>query len=555
MAVEYDPKSNRFQVDYQAPFGGLDSTAYASSIDPHNFAAMDSTYVEDNYIKPLLLANLGTLTPTLGNYMGFIPLQSYSFTNPILGYVITDTTIYTVQVAAGVLSLVSPVTYAPALTGNNGYFHYITIDDIQSGKPSFYWTSYTWNEIWSFDTNTSTASLTTNYCGGGILGLLNNQLMNFGGYSQLDGDTPNRISWSAPGEYGQFKPFDVGSGTGSYSAGFNDLPSTSDILTGFAAIGTVGYLFRTQGITQINPTGNGLVPFQFNHLWASELGIGAPYPYTISQYGALVAFVSDSGLYTIGISGLNQLAPSAQTYIYNLFANNEIEINNLTPLFNLIPQAILIPYMVNSPGIMYVIAFQQLNTAGTVVSWQFIGVDVVGGKTYNLGNQINSDIGFPEVLAQGQFSYINPAILGFTLGASRQFRGLFITSSTDEVGVPTPVSFYTWKLSNSKLGTITFRKEIFKFGFVPTVSKIGILASLIDTSVAGTISFSVDGGVTFNTAFPDLNLGASSANGIIQTLFTDGVQSLERPQLTLKLTNIQVAEVWYQGTLADYPLI
>lgn len=560
MAVQFDPKEQRFQVDYQAPFGGLDSTAYANAIDPHNFQDMDSSYIEDNYIKPLLLGLLGTVTPASGNYLGFVPLQSYSASNPILGYVITDTTVYTVQVNAGpTLSLVSPVTYAPALGGNNGYFHYITINDIQSGLPSFYWTALNWNEIWSFDTVTSLATLTTNYVGGGILGLLNNQLMNFGGFSQLDGAVPNRISWSAPGQYGQFKPYDVGTGTGNYSAGFNDLPSTSDILTGFAAIGTVGYLFRTQGITQINPTGNELVPFQFNHLWASELGVGAPYPYTISQYGAMVAFISDSGIYTIGIGGLNQIATSAQTYIYDLLAISGKLESSTAQLVNTITQAILVPYMLNSPGIMYIIALQQLNVAGTILSWQFIGIDVVGSKTYNLGSQLVADTGQAQSIAQGQFSYLNAKILEQfpqrLSPASRQFRSLFITSTSDETGTPTPLSFYIWQTSTTKQASLIFRKEILKFGYVPTVTKVGFLASLIDTSAVGSISVSLDGGLTFNGAFPDINFTAMIGNGTIRTVFSDGVQSLERPQLAIKLINVQVVEAWYQGTLADYSLI
>jgi len=270
MAIQYNQQNKLFQVDYQSPFGGIDSTAYASAIDPHNFTDMSGIYIEDNVLTPLALRQIITTGNITGNYLGYIPIPRLN--NDIsddvtAGYIVTSTHLYSVtaDVLTGVFTITSVGTYAPSISGGStDYFHYLVLNTADSANIQLFWTALNWSEIWTYD-GTSITQLTA-YVGGGILGLLDNQLLVLGGVSAADGQVPNRISWSAPGEYGQFQPYDVTSGTGNYAAGFNDLPSTSDVLTGFAAIGTVGYLFRTEGITQVNPTGNGIQPFQFNHL-------------------------------------------------------------------------------------------------------------------------------------------------------------------------------------------------------------------------------------------------------------------------------------------------
>jgi hypothetical protein len=606
----------------------------------------------------------------------------------------------------------------------------------------------TWQEIWVYNIATAVASLDTNYVGGGYLGLLDNQLINLGGVSAADGLVPYRISWSAPGEYGVFQPYDVGSGTGNYAAGFNDLPSTSDILTGIMTIGTVAYLFRSQGITQMNPTGNGIEPFQFNHLWASELGIGTVLPDSIAQYGATGGFIADSGIYTLGLSGLQEISGPAKELIFGL-------INNI-PTFA--TQAFIskgavtarcYPYLLTHPSVYYVVGILKSITdpvmgyTSTASTYTFYAIDINGGNScYSLGDlPVASSPTNGAVSAVGKLSFVNrayttapvpqpptpppppivnvistlvataPSIayntmqyeingtqlrttgsvynsvvtdyiiatdFGFMIPSTATLLGIeaitnwlgqntasgsitavslylagaqigtvktptvpnnsFATDSTFgsptdlwgagltyanlndptfgigfqvttsatgntrsffndfEVkiwyyppgGVPTFVlvslnvaqvvplfvsinngilatgqsTFNAVKLispTTTAIGTFAFRKEQMQFGYVPTVTKIGFLAAVIDNTQAAAISCSIDGGATFNTAFPDITnftpIVPGSPTDAMTTVFSDGVQSLERPQLVIKLTNCIVAEVWYQGTLADFALI
>jgi hypothetical protein len=815
MAIEYDPKSNRFKVSYQAPFGGLDSTAFASAIDPHNFGALSNLINNANYLTPIGWEQVisQSMTAASGSYLGYIPVAESS----TIGYIITTNSVIILSSdGAGGITYTPITPYAPAVA-TYGYFSYVVIEK------QLIWTTTTWNEIWTFDTTTSVISLLTNFVGGGYLGVLDNQLINLGGVSNLDGLVPYRISWSAPGQYGQFQPFDVGSGTGSFSAGFNDLPSTSDVLTGIITTGSVAYIFRSQGITQMNITGNGTDPFQFNHLWASELGIGTVLPDTISQYGSMGAFVSDSGFYALGLNGIQEITGPAKELIYGKINNiASFAINSLLPVG--IVTARCVPYLLSHPSTYYVIGIlTSMTSAPTGVSpsantYSFYAIDLANNNnTYDLGTlpvAVNS--GIPSANAVGKLSFINrnytsapspapppapsftdwenttfynlynvyaipdfstgltnlyscttsgvapttpneppginaPAAIGDTVTygsvvftywgtaifspATSVIKGQYvglktgttpffnfvgyictqagitggsqsgwsttpgaiindgtaiwqclgisaalltsvmtpsgsstynIASNTEVVDpsnflqqntndtvteftytftdpvfphptitvnyatagafsqtaaptwnettggatnetktLTTPLPAATWiclgakpsppttlvgsnvavivplfvAINNndlvaagdtlianklvpptiSNIGAAAFRKEQFKFGFVPTVSKVGMLASLIDTTQDGVIQVSVDGGLTFNAAFPSINItsgsGTNPANGVPDNLYSDGVQSLERPQLMLALSNVKVAEVFYQGTLADYDLI
>jgi hypothetical protein len=191
---------------------------------------------------------------------------------------------------------------------------------------------------------------------------------------------------------------------------------------------------------------------------------------------------------------------------------------------------------------------------GSSLFYGFFLISLSTGTTVQLGNLIPVGGVFKEL----QLSYFQPPFLTALSGnlqLSRRTRALAVVAAQSNTG---PVTFYQLQLDNTKVGTITFRKEQMKFGFIPTVTKVGFLASLIDTTVNGVISVSVDGGITFNSAFPDIVIlhGVGNAgNGIVDNVYSDGVQSLERPQIVIKLTNVQVPEVWAQGTLADYPVI
>ncbi len=543
MAIEYNKESNLFQVDYQAPFGGLDSSAFASAINPANFADMDAIYINNNEILPVILENLGTVNggSLVGGYMGFLPIDRVTNSNYLIGYVVTDQAIYNAfYLPGGSVNLILAGNYSPAASGGPVGFSYIAIDQIQRGTSNYYFTTPGWTEVWMFDSDALTITLVTNYIGGGVLALLQNQLLVLGGTSALDGPVPNRISWSAPGAYGNFVPYDVGTGTGDYSAGFNDLPSVSDVLTGFATIGTVGYLFRTQGITQVNPTGNGIEPFQFNHLWASELGIGNPYPGAVAQYGSVVAFVTDVGVYALSIGGLTELGKSARSYLYRLL-NSQFAGAGASLL-----QARIMPYILDSPELIYVLAIPTLISGQNF--WYFIAIDMINGQVLNMGAQLAKGSFASNLQLSFVSSYVFLTPINSEL-ATRQLNVLAVSQGTSGI------QFSTITQGTDNVGTIVFRKEQLKFGYVPTVTKVAVIGALIDTTIDGSIFASIDGGLSYPFSKVITAGVAPGGDGVLDNIYLDEVQSIQRPQLRLQLTNVKIVEAWYQGTLADFELI
>lgn len=135
---------------------------------------------------------------------------------------------------------------------------------------------------------------------------------------------PQRIRWSNNG----FNPqllgvFGANLGTIgatfdsniTVNAGFNDFLDVPDILTGMMTIGRVGYLFRQNGITEVSPTGKGAAPFDFNHMWASQNGIGNVYPFSIAQYGSTGMFISAEQVYQMTPSAMQPVGGAARDAI------------------------------------------------------------------------------------------------------------------------------------------------------------------------------------------------------------------------------------------------
>jgi len=141
---------------------------------------------------------------------------------------------------------------------------------------------------------------------------------------------PNRIRWSNTG----FNPnlngtFGANLGTIgatfdpniTLTAGLNDLLDVPDLITGLMTVGQMGYIFRQNGITEFSPTGNGLAPFDFNHLWASQNGIGNVYPFTIAQYGNIGIFVAYDNVYMVQGQTVAAIGGGARDAIVSDLAN------------------------------------------------------------------------------------------------------------------------------------------------------------------------------------------------------------------------------------------
>jgi hypothetical protein len=150
--------------------------------------------------------------------------------------------------------------------------------------------------------------------GGMYLAELDNHLL-LANVNVLDNGTgvvynfPQRVWWSANGIPTQW---DFAANT---NAGENDFLDVPDLITGFITIGIQGFIFRSSGITQVTPTGQGIAPFQFDHLWASDRGIGSVYQWSISQYGAIGCFISAEQIYQMGVASFEAIGGTARDAI------------------------------------------------------------------------------------------------------------------------------------------------------------------------------------------------------------------------------------------------
>jgi hypothetical protein len=124
-----------------------------------------------------------------------------------------------------------------------------------------------------------------------------------------------RLWYSANGIPDQFDP------SVNTSAGFNDFFEVPDIFTGAMGLGEVAYLFRTNGITEQTIAGSALQPFYYNHLWASNLGIGNVYPWSIAQYGSMGFFVATDNIYMAQPYNFTPIGGGARDAIMRDLAN------------------------------------------------------------------------------------------------------------------------------------------------------------------------------------------------------------------------------------------
>jgi hypothetical protein len=167
--------------------------------------------------------------------------------------------------------------------------------------------------------------------GGLYLGELNNQLI-LANVSVLDQGTgvtysfPNLIWWSANGLPFEWDPVH------NTSAGFNPFLDVPDMITGLATLGIAGYIFRTNGITQFNPTGSAVTPFAFNHMWASDHGIGNVFPFSIAQYGPSCCFIAADNIYSLSVTSANAIGGTARDAIFA-----DLAAATFTPFANIAP--------------------------------------------------------------------------------------------------------------------------------------------------------------------------------------------------------------------------
>lgn len=191
------------------------------------------------------------------------------------------------------------------------------------------WTGLTPNAVSSIPALTSAAQYdTTNllYAGAYFIGELNAQVILLNTVEQIQ-NTPGptqpkyvsnfqqRIRWSASGLPNVWDP------TVNTGAGYNDELDVPDVITGFLTIGRNGFILRTNGITEMTSINGGTLPFDFDHLWASERGIGNVYPWSAVNYGPVGFFIATDDIYELSLGGFQKIGGLARNAIYVDLAN------------------------------------------------------------------------------------------------------------------------------------------------------------------------------------------------------------------------------------------
>jgi hypothetical protein len=199
---------------------------------------------------------------------------------------------------------------------------------------------------------------------------------------------PQRIRWSNV----NFNPTTAGSSFGSnlgtggctfdpsvnINAGVNDFLDVPDLITGVMFLGMQGYVFRQNGITSMTPTGQGTAPFDFNHLWASEQGIGNVYPTSAAQYGSYGMFVATNNVYQITPGNVSPVGMGARDSIM-LDLSNAVAPPSATIMSRYSAYRVYLAYKLfiplpNGATRVYVYSFDDNNWAywtmtGTTVSY------------------------------------------------------------------------------------------------------------------------------------------------------------------------------------------
>lgn len=160
-----------------------------------------------------------------------------------------------------------------------------------------------------FDGITLAIQVATNQFGGKYIFELASSLC-LANTTEATGVYPQRVRWAAAGSITQWDPMSF------IGAGFADLRECPDGITGVMNTNPVAYIIRSNGITQMIPTGIGTSAFDFNHLWASQRGIGDVVGTTVANYGPVGFVVAADDVYILTASSYDKIGSKIKNLLY-----------------------------------------------------------------------------------------------------------------------------------------------------------------------------------------------------------------------------------------------
>lgn len=354
----------------------------------------------------------------------------------------------------------------------------------------------------------------------------------------VDGGTPFtfRIRWSAIG-----LP-NVWDATINVNAGSNDFIEVPTEITGLMMMGRVGYIFRTNGITEMAPTGIGTAPFEFNHLWASKTGIGNVLPFSIGQYGFVGGFVSADDVYALIGHTPQRVGGVARDAIFKDMASPDVSSPAIPPVVGIIT-----PYLWSYVGTNVITANDKaqmafayvllMRTSGQLRMWLY-DLEERHWTRWNLGNY--SCWGGPAVGQYGQTTSQNALLIPLNPSAG----------GTNKIGVFTPGNYNTEVASQ-----YTFRMEDIAESRVPTVRRVVITYKDIATCpITVTVSGTNDNAQVVSSS-QNVTLGSGTNTNNLMTKFVDITLTAFRPQIQITRAanagSLAITKVMMVGTVED----
>lgn len=542
-----------FEALYEAPWGGVASDKYLTDIAPNQFAVADGLAIRDgklcseywNYNSSLFNASF----PVTGAL-----IQAFLYVGGYLAALDQFGNAYLYSVIGNQFNLDQTI---PGFSGGTT----LTVDCLQVIADVAYIFSYTNGTQYVYTPGVSYIEPVTagsEYAAGKYCMVLDGYLLTANSNQPTDTPAikPNRVNWSAPYQFTVFDP------SVSRNAGYNVLADVEDQITGMFPLGNVGYVIRTNGITQLTPTGVAIQPFDFPTLIGGAFGIGCSFPQTLSTYGFIAAFGDSSDFYFFTGSAPEPICGAAKTAIYN-------DINALFQSGNLGNTAVSgcfwnMAFNQVTPELCYTICITQYTgnlealqiTDINLVFWTYnVKMKTWMRNTFALGAYLHANYTIPGYLphsTNGKLVNVKfPPPTNFVNRFSKATYPMYVYSgswvgggSTAYINIAINVFQNLYGIALADM-TVTpgfqlyFKQEEVKIYRQPTVVFLVIRASGY-----GTITVQVG-----NTTWTPITLNSNN----MVTYTSSGIQTAECPQIILTSTNFYgtINKVMMSGSYGD----
>jgi len=164
-----------------------------------------------------------------------------------------------------------------------------------------------------------------------------------------------RVRWSASGNPLEWDP------TLDFTAGLNDLLEVPDDITGLNTLGRNSFVWRSNGITVMFPTGIGLSPFDFENFSLAPDGVGNFFPYSLATYTNWCTFVAQDNIYRFDVSSMTPIGGLTKKKIYaDLAGNNGDQVwGRIVPHFTLGYDFLCYMLTIPGPNVTWIYTFDD----------------------------------------------------------------------------------------------------------------------------------------------------------------------------------------------------